>query len=164
MAVDILSADKAKKYVRAAIWMLRKKLGKEATTEAIHDDLTHSGNPAIYLFAQMLNYSSEQIKERWQASVVKDLGEFFLWVMYKDTAYRDVFFWVLDQVLQRATELRQWIKPYVKDPHDWNVNVWHRSKKRTKKMRKENRLPPYMKSFDENLFVPSEQQKKLKRM
>lgn len=162
--MDILSADRSKKYVRAGIWMLRKKLGKEATAEAIHDDLTHSGNPLIYLFAQILTYTSKQIEEVYQAKVVKDLGEFFLWIMYKDTAYRDVFFWILDQILQRAAEIRKWIKPYVKDPHDWNVNVWHRSKARTKKMQKENRLPPYMKSFDENLFVPSEQQKKLKKM
>jgi len=162
--IDILLADKSKKYVRAGVWLLRKKLGKEATAPAIHDDLQHSGNPAVYLFAQMLGYASKEIKEKYQAKVVKDLGEFFLWLMYKDSAYRDIFFWMLDQILQRATDIRKWIKPYVKEPHDWNVNVWHRSKKRTEKLRKEKRIPPYQKAFDENLFVPSEQLKKLKKM
>jgi hypothetical protein len=162
--MDILSADSLKKYVRAAVWLLRKKLGKGATAVAIHDDLAHSGNPAVYLFAQMLGYASKEIKEKYQAKVVQDLGEFFLWLMYKDSAYRDVFFWLLDQILQRAADIRKWIKPYVKDPHDWNVNVWHRSKKRTEKLRKEKRIPPYQKGFDENLFVPSEQLKKLKKM
>ena len=162
--MDILGADKPKKYVRAGVWLLRKKLGKEATAPAIHDDLTNSGNKLIQLLSQMLTYASREIKEEYQAKVVKDLGEFFLWIMYKDTAYRDIFFWVLDQILQRGEEIRRWIKPYVKDPHDWNVNVWHRSKASTERLRKEKRIPPYMKSFDENLFVPSEQQKKLKRL
>lgn len=162
--MDILSADKSKKYVRAGVWLLRKKLGKEATAPAIHNDLTHSGNPAVYLFSQMLSYASKNIKEEYQAKVIQDLGEFFLWLMYKDSAYRDVFFWLLDQILQRAVDIRKWIKPYVKDPHDWNVNVWHRSKKRTEKLRKEKRIPPYQKAFDEALFVPSEQLKKLKKM
>lgn len=162
--IDVLSADKSKKYVRAGVWLLRKKLGKEATAPAIHSSLKNSGNPAIYLFAQMLTYASEQIQEKYQAKVVKDLGEFFLWIMYKDTAYKDVFFWVLDQILQGATDIRKWIKPYVKKPKDWNVNVWHRSKERTEKLRKENKIPSHMKSFDENIFVPSEQYKKLKKM
>lgn len=161
---DVLSADKPKKFVRAGVWLLRKKLGKAATAEAISSDLRNSGNPAIYLFAQMLDYAGKQVKERYQAKVVKDIGEFFLWIIYKDTAYRDIFFWILDQILQRAVDIRKWIKPYVKDPHDWNVNVWHRSKARTEKFRKENKIPPYMKAFDENLFVPSEQQKKFKKM
>ena len=162
--MDILSADKSKKYVRAGVWLLRKKLGKEATAPAIHNDVTNSGNPAIYLFAQMLTYAGKVIKEPYQSKVVKDLGEFFLWIMYRDTAYRDVFFWLLDQVLQRATEIRTWIKPYVKDPSEWNVNLWHDSKVRTAKLRKEKRIPQYMKSFDENIFVPSEQKKKLKKL
>jgi len=162
--MDILFADKPKKFVRAGMWLLRKQLGKDATIANIRSDLKHSGNPAVYLFAQMLGYAGKEIKEEYQAKVVKDLGEFFLWLMYKDSAYRDIFFWLLDQMLQRATDVRKWIKPYVKDPHDWNVNIWHRSKKRTEKLRKEKRIPPYQKAFDENLFVPSEQLKKLKKM
>jgi len=162
--MDILSADKSKKYVRAGIWLLRKKLGNEATAPAIHSDLVNSGNPSVYLFAQMLTYASKETKEPYQAKVVKDLGEFFLWVMYRDTAYKDIFFWILDQILQRAVEIRKWIKPYVKEPHDWHVNVWHRSKANTKKLRKEKRIPPYQKAFDENIFVTSEQAKKLKKL
>ena len=162
--MDILTANKSKKYVRAGIWLLRKKLGSGAEAEAVHSDLMHCGNPAINFIAQILVYSGKQVKERYQAKVVKDLGEFFLWIIYKDTAYRDIFFWALDQILQRATEIRQWIKPYVKEPSEWNVNLWHDSKVRTEKLRKEKRIPPYMKSFDENLFVPSEQRKKLKKL
>lgn len=162
--MNILAADKSKKYVRAGIWLLRKKLGKEATAPAIHDDLKHSGNPAIQFLSQMLSYASKEVKEEYQSKVIKDLGEFFIWIMYKDSAYRDIFFWMLDQILQRAEEIRGWIKPYVKEPKDWNVNVWHRSKARTKKLREEQRIPPYQKAFDEDLFVPSEQIKKLEKM
>lgn len=162
--MDILSGDKQKKYVRAGVWLLRKQLGKQATASAIHDDITHSGNALIYLFGQMLTYAKKQIKEEYQAKVVQDLGEFFLWIIYKDSGYRDIFFWLVDQVLQRAEEIRVWIKPYVKEPKDWNVNVWHDTKANTKKLRKEKRIPPYMKSFDETTFVPTEQLKRLKKM
>ena len=105
-----------------------------------------------------------EIKERYQAKVVRELGEFFLWIMYRDSGYRDVFFWILDQILQRADEVRKYIKPYVKEPKDWNVNVWHDTKANTKKLRKEKRIPPYQKAFDENIFVPTEQLKKLKKI
>lgn len=163
-SMDIMLADKNKKYIRAAIWMLRKKIGDSATAPAVHDDLKHSGNPVIYLLSQILTYAGNQIKEPYQSKVVRELGEFFLWIMYRDSGYRDVFFWILDQLLQRADEVRQYIKPYVKEPKDWNVNIWHDTKANTKKLQKEKRIPPYQKAFDENIFVPSEQRKKLKKI
>ena len=133
--MDIMMADKNKKYIRAAVWLLRKKLGESATAPAVHDDLKHSGNPVIYLLSQILTYAGGEIKERYQAKVVRELGEFFLWIMYRDSGYRDVFFWIFDQILQRADEVREWIKPYVKEPKDWNVNIWHDTKANTKKDR-----------------------------
>lgn len=161
--MDIMGITKHKKVIRATTWLLRKKLGDCARQENIHNDLINSGNPSIQFFSQLLAYAGNSLKEKYQSNTVKSLGELFLWILYKDTAYRDVFFWILDQVLQKADEIRIWIKPYVKEPKDWYPNVWHETKKHSSKLKKECRIPSYGKSADEKIFVPEEQAKALNR-
>lgn len=161
--MDVYNITKHKKTIRAATWLLRKKLGECALEENVHNDLLNSGNPAIQFFAQLLTYAGDSIKEKYQSKTVKSLGELLIWIIYKDTAYRDMFFWVIDQILQKAEEIRIWIKPYVKEPKDWYPNVWHVTKKHTEQLRKDNKIPPYMKSLDEKIFTPAEQERALQR-
>ncbi len=161
--MDILQVNKNKKIIRTVVWLLRKKLGDCATENAIHNDLQNSGNSLTQFLSSLLDYSGKQIKEPYQAKTVKELGELSLWILTKDTAYRDIFFWILDQVLQRADIIRNWIKPYVKEPKDWYVNTWHHTKKRSAKLRAEGKIPKYGKSAEEKIFTPTEQKKVLKR-
>lgn len=161
--MDIYEISMHKKIIRTTVWLLRHKLGSCATVERVHEDLMESGNATVQFLTGMLNYAGKNIKERYQSKTVSELGELSIWILTKDTAYRDIFFWLLDQVLQRATEIRKWIQPYVKDPKDWYVNVWHETKKESDKLKTEGRIPKYGKSASEKIFTPAEQQRVLNR-
>lgn len=159
--MDILSAEKTKKYIRAATWLLRKKLGETATTDNVHSDMANCGNEAFAVITQLLNIAADNIKEPYQEKTVRELGELVLWILYKDTAYRDVVFWLMYQMGNK--EIQRMVLPYVKNPEDWYVNVWHDTKANTKKKRERGDLPKNHKSFDETIFIPAIQEQRLKK-
>ena len=46
--MDIIQAEKLKKYIRMGTGVLRRMLGKCANPEVIHADLKNSGNPIVF--------------------------------------------------------------------------------------------------------------------
>lgn len=159
--MDIMLGEKPKKYIRLAVWMLRKKIGKSAEGYAIHEDMKICPNKAIRFLFMIFNKTALNVKEDYQRNTVRELGELALWIAYKDTGYNDIFFWTLDQILQNADWLREEIKPYVKDPEKWYVNSWSKSKANSKELRDKGIIPKNMMSPDEEIFTPEYQNQKL---
>jgi len=163
--MDIIQAEKLKKYIRMGTAVLRKMLGKCANPEVIHQDLARSGNPIAQYLSELINLTADQLEDaEWQERTIRQMGELGVWLMTKDTGYRPMFFWALDKMLDDRVALKKMIAPYVQEPHEWYPNVWKRTKKNSKKFRKKGLLPKYGVSPDEEIFVPDKQLKKLSKI
>jgi len=162
MADIIAFGDKHKKIIKIAVGWFRKKTGAEI--EVVHKDLKCCGNPVFGAIDKLINHAADSIDEKWQRRVVREFGELFLWILYKDTAYRDPAFWILYQLLEHADEIKEDLKEYVKEPQDWYVNAWSESKRHTAELIEKGRIPGYAKALDESIFTPQEQERRLRKV
>jgi hypothetical protein len=162
--MDILKSEPNKRLIKWGVYLLRQKLGEQANAKNIHDDMMNCGNLGIRYLANLNIQTAEFVKCDHQKLIQLELVELFLWFVYKDTAWRDQFFYNLDIILQHADELRELIKPYVKQPKDWHVNVWMDSKKETDKETKDGKILKGDVSFAESVHVPSIQRSRLSKL
>lgn len=160
---DIISfGDKHKRLLKIAEGWFRKKAG--ASDDTVHADLSVCGNPTFSRIYGLINITADSIKEKYQARVVKSFGSLLLWILYKDTAYRDIVLWMVYQLLKKAEILMKEIEPYLKQPDEWYVNAWHESKKHTSELRKKGDVSAVRKADDESIFTPAEQVEKLNKL
>lgn len=160
--MDIIQGEYQKKIIRLTERLLLKKLS--TSYDAIDDDLKHSGNFIIKFLYMLILFTASKINEDYQKNTLKHLGGLGLWIFYKDTAYRDYFFFTLYQLLKRSDELLPIVEQYVKNPEDWYVNQWHESKKRTKKLREKGLIPNTEMSEEEKIFTPVIQNNRIKKL
>ena len=159
---DIAVGDKPKRIIRLAMWWLRKQLANGEDKASIHDDIMSCGNPALRkLLAIIVNDGANNINEVYQKALIRDGMELIFWTIYKDTAYRDPFFHVLKKILDKKEELYPLVENYYKDPDDWYINTWTKTKENTARLREEGKLTPDAMSPDEEIFVPQYQYKKV---
>jgi len=121
----------------------------------VDENLKFYPNPVIKNINSILIIATNQIKPYWQRKMTRQYGQLILWILAKDTAYRDVFFWMLDELLKKSDQLRVMIKPFVKPPEQWTPNLWFDSVAKTKQLRKEGKLPDNAHSFEESVYVKS---------
>jgi hypothetical protein len=159
--MDIVQSEPNKRIIKIGVWLLRKKLGEQANAKAIHDDMINCGNLGIRYIANLNMTTAEFVKCDHQKNIQLELVELFLWFVYKDTAWRDQFFYILDEMLKNADEIRALIKPYVKTPDKWHVNTWMDSKDVTAKDIADGKVPHGSVSMAESVHVPSIQKKRL---
>jgi len=159
--MEILLSDADKRLVKWTIYLLRKKLGEQSSRQAIHDDMQNCANLGVREISAIVNNAADKVKCPYQSAVVKDLTELGLWICYKDTAYRDVFFYLLNDILNNADEIKEMIKPYVKPPEKWHVNIWIDSKNMTAKQIAEGSIPRGTVSEAESVHVPTIQKQRL---
>lgn len=150
--MDILPADKTKNQIRLAAWWLRHKYAGGANKDKIHDDMLNCGNPVLRKIFYKINELAD-IKEGYQRSMIVDFVELFLWILYKDTAYRDPFFYIAKNIFDIKDELMPDIMKYYKEPKDFYVNRWHDTKENTKKGRENKSVLSDELSYDETFFV-----------
>lgn len=160
---DILFGETAKKVINAATKLMLWKL--KGDIEVMGDDMKHCQNPVFKALYQTTLAASSYIKPNHQRHAVERLGaKLGVWLLYKDTAYRDVVVWIMYQLLKRADILLPMIEKYYKEPEHWYPNVWFDSIQNSKKGQKDGTLPAYGKSPVEKIFTPSIQNKKLKEL
>lgn len=158
--MDIIKGEKFKKALRILMQVGYKKL--QTDLKAMGEDLDCNQNAVIRNLNTILKIGANHLKQEddWQKNMVLGYGQGFLWTITKDTAYRDVFFWMLDKLLEHPEELRKMLKPYVKPPEEWIPNLWQNSKDKTKKKRQKGEIPVNRKSLEESMFTPAEQEKR----
>jgi hypothetical protein len=162
--MEIKLSETDKRIIKWGVYLLRKKLGESASAKNMHDDLSNCGNLAISEIVKILNETADNINSDYHKDIVKQLCELGLWVGYKDTAYRDVLFYALDRMLQNADEMRKMIKPYLKEPDKWHINVWDESKKFTEKEQNEGKLLKGNVSFAESVHVQRIQKDRIRKI
>lgn len=159
---SLRDAERDKKVIRLAIWLLHKKLG--TTPEKMAKDLENSGHQGFQALYRELCEMCKHINRKWQRKTTFSIGVTLLWIAYRDSAYRDIICWALLALLEKSPELTAIIKPYVKPPSEWYVNVWDATKAHTEKLRGEGKLPERAQSLGEEIFVPSKQKRKLEKL
>lgn len=161
---SLKDASKQKKIIRIIMWLLQKKLGK--TVDDMANDLEHCGNPIFQELYLVLMETVNNNESKFQRKTSYQVGVTMLWILYRDSAYKDPTYWSLAQLLLKAPELLTILsnKGYLKPPAKWSCNVWDRSRKRTKMLQDRGDIPKNAKSIDEDIFVPSIQKRKLKKL
>ena len=129
----------------------------------IDENLSFAPNPVIKNLNSIILIGSDQIKPYWQRMMFRQYSQLILWIISKDTAYRDVFFWILNEILKKSDEIQKMIKPYVKPPSEWIPNLWYDGVQTTKKLKKKGELPDDVHSFEESMFVRKIQKERYKR-
>ncbi len=155
--VDIMFGEFQKKLLRIGTNMVLKKMG--TSTQLIDYDIEGSTNKVVKALDKILMAGANNFKAGYQSRMVKNYGRLGLWIMVKDTAYRDFFFWSLYNLLKNADKILPLIEPYVKKPAEWYPNVWVDAKGKTQQLKDEGRIPDYEMSIVEKLFVPKKGQK-----
>jgi len=98
--MDILSSNREKKLLKLGISLARTKLGKRASTTAIHDELINSNQPFIRKTAITIKKIHDNIPDRmaWQKSVISEVGEFVLWCTIHHPKYRNIILAMHDEM------------------------------------------------------------------
>ena len=155
MSLEIKPADKEKWYMRIAMdWFIKKYSGGK-NSKIIHDEMKDCGNPAIRYILRLKDKIISEIDEKHQTKMIEQFSEFLLWIMYKDTAYRQIFFYAFKHILDNKKTLMPIVNEYYREPKDWYVNNWSRSKEITDEQRKSGMIGENEMSEAEKFFVPS---------
>lgn len=162
--MEILLAEADKRLVKWSLYLLRKKLGEQASVKAIQDDMKNCGNLGIKVINDIVLDTTSFVKCDHQKNIIIDLTQLGLWICYKDTGYRDIFFYLLDEILKRADEIRELIKPFVKPPEQWHVNVWIDSKNLTSEQVEKGEILKGSVSFAESVHVREFQNQRLSKI
>jgi len=150
---DIYQGELQKRYVRMAIWLLKKKLGTCANSKDIQEDMENCGNEVFARLYMHFKNTVKQIKEEPQRNAIRDVGELGVWIPYKDTAYKDIIVYMLNEIINDK-EICAAIKKQVKPSSQWYPNVWHETKKQTAKGKKEGVVTAHGVGFSEKVFMP----------
>jgi len=154
----IAFGEREKKVFRILLKMGMGKLKIEQ--KVAEENLAFSANPIIKALNTILRACANQIKPTWQRDCTKLYGQALLWIIQKDTAYRDQVFWMLYQMLKRADKLLPLVEPYVKPPEEWYPNKHLDSVRETHRLKKEGKISDDSKSFVESIFTPVIQDKR----
>lgn len=165
--MNITPADKEKKLIRLALWWFKRKYKKGEHSKSIKDDMEHCGNPVIRKVRKLIKEECiDNISEyeKHQREAIEEVGTFLLWILYKDTAYRQPAMWLLEKLYEKEDEIRPHIKKYLTKPENWYVNEWSKSKQITKEKRENGELADGHFSDAETYFVPELQQERFKKI
>ena len=168
---DIIFADAPKLKMRLIAWYAQREIAKNAKAygltmqdgktvmEVIHDDLFNSPNPVIRKMHSKLIEAASHMGTVYHKATIIDIGSFALWICYKDTAYNQPTYWILNEFLNDE-ELKKELQYYVNKPEDWYCPRWQKTKDNTQKLRNKGLIDNYHLSKDEEIFVPQMQDKK----
>jgi len=145
-------AEWDKKILRMGLGVICRKLKKKEPVR--NNDIECSPNPVVRILDKLLVVTADNLKAPWQHDTAKTFGKFFLWLVSKDTAYRDAFFWALYKLLKMSDKILPLLEPYVKPPEKWFPNVWQDGKDETARLRKEGAIPKNGLSHVESMFLP----------
>jgi len=163
--LDIKQADNLKFRIRLFTYFINRELTKKAkeyglilkegqtVIDAMREDLENCTNLPIRNIYFKISEASNKMGENYQTEIIQQYSIIFLWILYRDTAYRDPFFWVISEVVNNPVFMEQ-LKPYVKPPDLWYCPNWNKSKKNTLDKKISGELGRFELSPEEKVFVP----------
>jgi len=158
--MQITKADKKKRLLSLALWWFKHKYKKGDGTDAeIADDMAHCGNPVIRLVYNEVMGGLNKIDDRagHQKKLTKELATFILWILYRDTAYRQPTFYILKNILDKKEEIEKHLDKYYVKPEHWYANKWVKAKDDSKKAVENGDIAEGDFSPSETYFIPEVQ-------
>lgn len=130
--------------------------------QMVANDLRVDPNPVIRYLNDVLILGASHLhqKDNWQKNTILGYGQLALWMAKKDTGYDQAFYWMLDKAFDHPKEFKAMLKPYVVEPEDWTPNLWENSKIKSRKLRKEKKIPINAQCLEETLYMPDRQQER----
>lgn len=164
--MQITKVDKEKRLLQLAMWWFKKKYKGRGNTEEIEEDIKHCGNPIIRIIHEEMlrGLDSIDVDAKHQRDVPKDVGEFLLWILYRDTAYRQPAFYILKNILDRKEEIMKYMDKYYDEPESWYANRWRESKRATKEQVEKGEIPEGYMSESETYFTPEIQAQRFQQI
>lgn len=114
----IQDLDPTKAAIRAVMWGFHKAL---RGPEELARDLVATPDVVARVLNEVLEEAASRIEREHQARMVREVGQLLIWILSRDTAYRDVRDWALREALQRLGAARL---PPAREPQDWYINVY----------------------------------------
>jgi len=127
----------------------------------VHGLMDDCTNDAVSFIYKVSNYSMKDTLTEKECSLLVPFFDVGFYTLYQDTAYRDIFFWVLNKMAN--PELKAVIKPFVNPPKKWYVNIWYTSKHITGQLRRSGSIPQYEHSVVERRMIPAKQMSDLSK-
>ena len=158
---DVAWGEHSKKILRFLLKLGYRHL--KVDMDIIDENLAFAPNPVVKNLNSVILIGANLIKPYWQRRMFRQYSQLILWIIAKDTAYRDVFFWILNEVLKKSDEIQKMIKPFVKPPSEWTPNLWYDGVQKTQQLRNEGKLPANVHSFEESMFVRKIQKERYNR-
>jgi len=156
---DINQGKKPKYLLRMGVWYFKKKYNESSKTD-IKTDMENCGNPIIRKIYNIIKKDSEKIETIYHKNIIDDFSELGLWVMYKDTAYRQFFFYTLKHILENKDEFMKLLEEYYVEPEEWYMNRWKKAVYNTLGKKENGTITNTDMSYDEKIFVPEYQHQK----
>ena len=91
--MDVIETERYKKTIRLGISLARRKFGKRASVDSIHNELVNHNSQSVQSVVNVVSMLCDVIPdtEHWQRTMVKELSEFTLWCMIHHPGYRKIF-------------------------------------------------------------------------
>ena len=149
--------------MRVARGWLLKKIKKEhgMTIDDIIYDLEFTGDASIKVLWGIVKSNANEIIMTHQRNEIKLWSAVFLWIISKDTAYRDMFFSIAKQILDAKDEIYDDTCKLAKDPEHWYPNAHQKAIIRRNKGQKDGTLLERGRPYDETILVPAVQKPRI---
>jgi len=102
---------------------------------------------------------SKTIDNEYERQILYDFASIGLWFTQHDTAYRDIFFWIIYEL--GNPEIKKIVKPYYLSPDKWYINIWHDARIDTNERKKKGELGVFGHNPVEEMAVPEMRNKHL---
>jgi hypothetical protein len=163
--MDILLSEKLKLHMRVARgWLLRKiKKQHGLTIDDIIFDLEHTSDKAVKKIWEIAKKNAEECIMPHQRNETKLWAAILLWILVKDTAYRDIFYAIAKEILDAKDDIYDNIAKLAKVPEHWYANAHKKSQDRTGEKQRSGELLDQGRSYDETIAVSSKQKPRLSK-
>lgn len=140
-----------------------KELNKGFTFHQLMDETTTGTNTAIwYIQNKIQEIIKSTIGNENEQRMLCDMVAFGLWFCQHDTAYRDVFFWIVYHIGNK--ELREAVKPYYLPPSKWYVNLYLLGQEEGRALRAKGEMGRFQHSMLGEMAVPGLRQRHVQKI
>jgi hypothetical protein len=148
------------KLIKHLLQYSYKMLKGQWTYDVILEEMENGSNSAMRLLLNKVTTSLEQtIDNEYERRILYDFASTGLWFAQHDTAYRDIFFWILHEI--GNDEIKKVVKPFYLTADKWYINIWHDHYLESDKMRKKGELGVFGHDIVEEMAVPEMRNKRL---
>jgi hypothetical protein len=87
--MDVMETEREKTILRLSVDIARKKFGKRASVDSIHNELANHKSQTVQKIFQIISIIHDSIPEQltWQRLMVSELGEFAIWCFLHHPVY-----------------------------------------------------------------------------